>query len=137
MKTIAKISAFLFIGALFLTATSCNKYEEGPTVTLLSRTNRLANRWEVDNYKINGSDYTSLVSGYSETFSKSGAYSYAWGILNGAGTWVFQNNDMEVKLTGNDNHSSRTLYILKLEKKSFWYYYTEDGDRHEFHMISK
>lgn len=139
MKTIKKIKviALFSLGALFLTLSSCQKYEDGPSISFRTRTARLSNRWVVDNYKINGSDYTSLTSSYDETFSKSGAYSYTWSLFSGSGTWAFQNNDMEIKLTGNNNHSSRTLYILKLEAKSFWYYYTEDGDRHEFHMISQ
>jgi hypothetical protein len=44
---------------------------------------------------------------------------------------------MEVKLTGNDNQTSRTLYILKLEEKALWYYYTENDKRHEFHLSQK
>ncbi len=91
----------------------------------------------MDNYKINGADYTSLLTSYNETFSKNGAYAYDWSLFSGAGTWKFQHNDMEILLTGNDNQSSRTLFILKLEEKSFWYYYTKDGDRHECHMIQK
>ncbi len=132
-----RIIQLLFIGALVPTFQSCQKYDDGPMFSIRTRTQRVSNQWTVDNYKINGSDYTSLASSYTETFSKSGAYSYSWSILSGAGTWAFQNKDKEIKLTGNDDQSSRTLYILKLEEKSFWYYYTKGGDRHEFHLISK
>lgn len=139
MKIIPKISVVLILlcAVMFTGLQSCQKYEDGPTFSIRTKTERVSNRWEVDNYKINGADYTSLMGSYDETFSKSGAYSYTWSIANGNGTWAFQNNDMEIKLAGNDDISSRTLYILKLEEKSFWYYYTEDGDRHEFHMIAK
>jgi hypothetical protein len=115
---------------------SCQKYAEGPSISLRSRTERVSNRWEVENYKINGTDYTSLVSGYSETYSKSGAYSYEWGILGGDGTWKFQNDDQEIQLTGSDNQSSRKLIILKLEEKSFWYYYMDGNDKYELHLVS-
>lgn len=139
MKTIKmRIVLIMLLGAIMVPVLqSCNKYEEGPSLSLMSRTARLANQWKVENYKINGSDYTSLMGDYEETYSKNGAYTYTWSILNGSGTWKFQNNDMEIKLEGNDDRSSRTLYILKLEKKSFWYYYIKDGDRHEMHMIWK
>lgn len=115
---------------------SCQKYAEGPSISLRTRTERVSNRWEVENYKINGSDYTSLFSGYDETYSKSGAYSYNWGIINGEGTWKFQNDDEEIQLTGNDNHSSRKLIILKLEEKAFWYYYMDGDDKHELHLVA-
>lgn len=139
MKTKTKIYALLILicGILLQTLQSCQKYEDGPSISFRTKTERVSNRWVVDNYKINGADYTSLTSSYAETFSKSGAYSYTWSVFNGSGTWEFQNNEMEIKLKGDDNHSSRTLFILKLEEKSFWYYYTKDGDRHEFHMIGK
>ena len=116
---------------------SCKKYPEGPEFTLRTRTERLANTWAIDNYSVNGSDYTSLVSSYTETFTKKGAYTYSWSFFSGSGTWEFQNKDKEVKLTGSDSHASRTLIILKLEEKSLWYYYMDGNDRHEYHLIEK
>ena len=127
----------LLVGTMAPILQGCNKYSDGPILSVVSRTERLANIWKVENYKIDGTDYTSIVSNYTEIFSKSGAYSYDWGILGGSGTWAFQNNDMEVKLTGNDNQTSRTLYILKLEEKALWYYYTDNDKRHEFHLSQK
>lgn len=114
----------------------CNKYEDGPAFSLRSRSSRLSNTWRVENYKVNGDDYTSLVSGYIETFSKSGAYSYSWGLLDGSGNWTFQNKDEQVKLTGNDIQSSRTLFIQKLEEKTLWYYYFEGDDKYELHLVA-
>ena len=128
----------LFFGGLLGTVLqSCNKYEEGPAISLISKTERLANIWKVENYKVDGTDYTSLVSGYIEVFSKSGAYSYSWGVISNEGTWEFQNGDMEVKLTGNDNQTSRVLHILRLENKALWYYYMDGEERHEYHLSEK
>jgi hypothetical protein len=127
----------LLVGTMAPILQGCNKYSDGPMLSVVSRTERLSNIWKVENYKIDGTDYTSIVTNYTEIFSKSGAYSYDWGILGGSGTWAFQNNDMEVKLTGNDNQTSRTLYILKLEEKALWYYYTDNDKRHEFHLSQK
>ena len=126
----------IFTGLMIIGIQSCKKYADGPAFTLRTKTQRLSEKWEVDNYKINGSDFTSLVSGYTETFSKNGDYSYSWGILNGSGNWSFQNKDKEIKLNGSDGQSSRTLTILKLEEKSFWYYYMDGNNRYEYHMAS-
>lgn len=125
----------LFIGLLAVGTQSCNKYEDGPFFSVRSRTERVANTWKIDNYKVNGNDYTSLMGGYTETYSKDGNFSYAWGSLSGTGTWAFQNNDMEIKLVGINNTSSMTLFILKLEEKEFWYYYMDGNDKKEFHLI--
>ncbi len=132
-----KITTVIIILAALLMPTiqSCKKYPDGPTFSLKSRAERVANTWKVENYKINGNDFTSLVSSYTETFTKKGAYSYFWGILDGSGTWSFQNKDTEIQIVGTDNQTSRRLTILKLEEKSFWYYYYEGNDKHELHLI--
>jgi hypothetical protein len=135
-KPILVLSVFAFIITVILLV-SCNKYPDGPGISLRTRNERLANTWKVDNYKINGNDFTSLVTGYTETFTKNGAYNYSWGLLDGSGTWTFQNNDKEVKLTGNDSQASRTLTLLKLEEKSLWYSYVENDNKHELHLNQK
>ncbi|MDO9000020.1 MAG: hypothetical protein Q7W45_09665 [Bacteroidota bacterium] len=130
------IAVTIILSALLIpTIQSCKKYPDGPTISLRSRAERVANTWKVENYKINGNDYTSLVSSYTETYTKQGAYSYSWGILDGTGTWSFQNKDTEIKLNGSDGQASRKLTILKLEEKSFWYSYIEGNDKHELHLI--
>ena len=75
----------LLVGTMAPFLQGCNKYSDGPILSVVSRTERLANIWKVENYKIDGTDYTSIVTNYTEIFSKSGAYSYDWGILGGSG----------------------------------------------------
>ena len=128
---------FIVAMAIMLTLPSCQKYTDGPFISLVSRTERVANTWKVDNYKVNGVDYTSLVSDYNETYTKEGTYSYSMGIVSGTGTWSFQNNDKEINLVGITNQNSHTLFILKLEEKSFWFYYMDGTDKKEFHMNQK
>ena len=136
MKNKMKLTAIIIISGLMLFGIqSCKKYEDGPMFSLSSRTQRVANKWKVDNYKVNGTDYTSLVSDYTETYTKAGAYSYQWGILSGTGTWAFQNNDAEILITGIDNQSTVTLVIQKLEEKQFWYYIMDGSDKKEYNMI--
>lgn len=132
-----KLTTIIIILAALLMPTiqSCKKYPDGPTFSLRSRAERVANTWKVENYKINGNDFTSLVSSYTETFTKNGAYTYSWGILDGSGTWSFQNKDTEIQIVGSDNQTSRRLTILKLEEKSFWYSYMEGNDKHELHLV--
>jgi hypothetical protein len=138
MKNNTKVLALIVLGAMmFMGIQSCKKYEEGPLISFTSRTDRVANTWKVDNYKVNGDDYTSLVAGYTETFTKSGDYSYNWGIISGTGSWAFKNNDAEIQLTGIENQASHTLVILKLEKKQFWYYYMDGNDKKELHLIQQ
>lgn len=139
MKTKNKITVLLILlaGIMIPSIQSCKKYPDGPLVSFHSRTERVANTWKVDNYKINGTDFTSLVSGYTETYTKGGDYYYSFGSLSGTGKWAFQNKDEEIKINGINNQDSQTLFILKLEEKQFWYYYMDGNDKKEFHMIEQ
>jgi hypothetical protein len=135
MKTKVIFFAILLGTTPLLLLNSCKKYEEGPSISLRSKTERVANTWKIENYKINGTDFTSLVSEYTETFTKSGTYSYSWGLASGWGNWSFQNDKTEIKLNGSEAHTSRTLFIKKLEEKSFWYTFVDDNDTYEVHLI--
>ena len=138
MKNVKKITVLLVFAAIVGGGIqSCTKYPEGQLINFQSRTERVANNWKVDNYKVNDVDYTSLVSNYTELFTKEGKYSYQWGLFSGDGTWEFQNNYEEILITGINNQSNTTLVILKLEEKSFWYYYMDGEDKKEFHLIQQ
>ncbi len=137
MKTKLSVSVIILGALIMLGLQSCKKYPEGPAFSLRTKTERVSNTWKVDNYKINNSDYTSLMSSYTETFTKEGDYSYTWGSLDGTGKWAFQNDKEQIKLTGTKNQDSHDLVILKLEEKSFWYYYMDGNDKHELHLIPR
>ena len=138
MKKIKNLSVIVVLACMMLFGfQSCSQYPDNNGITLVSKVDRVSNVWKVDNYKLNGTDFTSLVTGYTETFTKEGAFSFQWAIIGGTGTWEFQNKDAEIRITGVTNQTSRTLFILKLEEKEFWYYYMEGSDKKEFHMIKQ
>jgi len=138
MKNITKfIVPIIFVGLLIIGLQSCQKYDDGPLISLSTRTSRVANNWKVDNYKVNGTDFTSLMADYKETYTTDHNYTYTWGLLGGSGTWAFTNNYANVQITGTDNQSSVTLVILKLEQKQFWYYIMDGNDKKEYHMIQQ
>jgi len=130
MFTLAILSVMMTVGFQ-----SCSQYPDNTGITFVSKLDRVSRAWKVENYKVNGTDYTSLVAGYTETFTKTGTYSFQWAILGGTGTWKFQNSDAEIQITGVTNVSARTLYILKLEETAFWYYYMDGTDRKEYHLV--
>lgn len=118
--------------------TSCKKYPEGPAISLRSKTARVANTWKVEQYTVNGVDYTSQLtnSGYIETYDKDGIYSYSNNLISGSGKWEFANGKEEIKRSGVSGQSSENLVILKLKENAFWYYYMNGNDKHEFHFES-
>lgn len=136
MKSIKSLFTIVVLSACMMTGfQSCSQYPDNNGITLVSKTDRVSRAWKVENYKVNDVDLTSLVAAYTETYTKQGTYSFQWSVLGGVGTWVFQNNDAEIQITGVTNVSTRTLFILKLEEKAFWYYYMDGTDKKEYHMI--
>ncbi len=132
---IKMILLMMIFGAVLPLSQGCQKYPDGPLISLKSKTTRISNTWSVDNYKVNGTDFTSLVSGYTETFTKEGNYSYKISLIEGTGTWAFENNNETVRITGVENQSTVDLVIMKLDDSQFWYYYMDGEDKKEFHMI--
>ena len=138
MKKVIFYTVLLVLGTTLLgVVTSCQKYEDGPMISLRTRTERIANNWRVETYNTDGTDLTSLYTNCTENFSKQGAYSYSCGLFDGLGTWKFQNNDQEIQLEGNDDKSSRKLTILKLKEDSFWYTFESNGNKTEVHLHSQ
>jgi len=125
----------VLMGLMLFGFQSCSQYPDNNGITFVSKMDRVSKAWKIENYKVNDVDLTSLVTAYTETYTKQGAYSFQWAILGGTGTWAFQNKDAEIQITGVNNVTSRTIYILKLEEKSFWYYYMDGSDKKEFHLI--
>ena len=135
MKNSKKLLGLVILSVMMMGMQSCSQYPDNNGITLVSKMERVSKAWQVENYKLNGTDYTSLMAAYTETFTKQGTYSYQWAILGGSATWAFQTNDAEIKITGVSNVATKTLIILKLEEKAFWYYYLDGTDRKEFHMV--
>jgi len=131
-KTILYVS--LIIGVLF---SGCKKYGEGPSLSLRSKTARVANTWKVDSYTINGTDKTSALTGinYTETYDKDGNFSYNSSAGTGSGKWEFQSDKEQIKRSGVSGKSTETLFILRLKERKFWYYYLDGNDRHEIHLV--
>ncbi|MBU3662822.1 MAG: hypothetical protein FGM41_06440 [Bacteroidetes bacterium] len=74
MKNVSTMKAgiimLLLATASLFSIQRCNKYDDGPLVSIRSRTERVSNTWKVENYKVNNDDLTSLVTDYKETFTK-------------------------------------------------------------------
>ncbi len=135
-KTMKTKIIFYLILILGLSFTGCKKYEEGPALSLRSKTARVANTWKVELFTINGIDNTSALTSinYSETYDKDGNYSYNSSIGTGSGKWEFQSNKEQIKRSGVSGQSTETLYILRLKEKEFWYYYLDGNNKFEIHL---
>lgn len=145
------ITSLVLAGLLAITLNSCKKYDEGG---LVSRTEKnLEQTWTLQKYLCNGVDETSLlyIKNYEETYSGSDSYSRTYidkdnENVSENGTWKFAKGQKKLNISGvssieitakTGTLSSSYFNILKLDKSEFWYYYTNGGDRHEFHLTKK
>jgi len=134
----------LIITAIIATmAVGCKKYDDGPTVSLVSKTNRLDNTWEVDKAYDEGKDVTSSYNQYTLKLTKSGSASltakYTYGPFSYEGTtngtWVFQNSKEDIKLDFDDNDADATYEILRLTSNELWV--KERAGTVELHLDTK
>jgi len=121
---------FLFIAMLFFT-TSCSKYEFGPAIALVGRTDRMTNSWTYSKVYRNGLEITtgenSLDQIYSQSsigFAVDGRFSYVDDFrdsltLRGDGNWEFIENDEKLQLIY-DDATVRVLTITRLERSFLW-----------------
>ena len=104
---------------LFVNISGCKKYPEGPTVSLLSRRERIEGKWMASSVKFNNSDSTLLYKDHIWEFTRN--YSVILQINNTkkTGIWSTVTNDNEFRIDYDDG-TSQQFEIRKLQLKEFW-----------------
>ena len=139
----------LTVLASILMLTSCSPYEEGPAISLRSRTERLCNEWRLTRLYINGTEQT-LSSFDQQTtleFKDNGTVNYSYAVMDstaivitGSGTWEFNDDETEVFTTITytlGGTEKDTFKILRLKEEELWFENNEDGDVVETHYESE
>lgn len=139
----------LTVVASVLMLTSCSPYEEGPAISLRSRTERLCNEWRLTRLYINGTEQT-LSSFDQQTtleFKDNGTINYSYAVMDstaivitGSGTWEFNDDQTEVFTTITytlGGTEKDTFKILRLKEEELWLENNEDGDVVETHYEPK
>ncbi|NSW45250.1 MAG: hypothetical protein HPY79_05505 [Bacteroidales bacterium] len=123
---------------------SCKKYPEGPTISFISKTERLSNTWRVKQYFENGidktNDFNNVFQNYVLTIKKDYTYTLtykAFGIINYSenGSWAFNSNKTGVIFNNNANNNTTNWSILKLMEKELWGKYIDSNKTIEVHLI--
>ncbi len=147
MKKLNVILLTVVVSVLMLT--SCSPYEEGPAISLRSRTERLDNEWRLTRLYINGTEQT-LSSFDQQTtleFEDNGTVNYSYAVMDstaivitGSGTWEFNDDQTEVFTTITytlGGTEKDTFKILRLKEEELWFENNEDGDVVETHYESE
>jgi len=131
MKTL-KITTLLLALAMVFGSTSC-KYEDGPGISLRSKTARVTGDWIIEKYiDANGNEDIEDDSP-TYTFEKDGKGSAEFDFLGTVQTidftWEFADSKKNLKITSDGDVSSEE--ILRLTNKEMWLK-DSDGDKTYF-----
>lgn len=141
MRLLTKLIALSFIALCLLP--SCDKYEDGPGISLRSRKARMANNWKIDRAYDNGDEVTDSYDNYELDLGKSGSArlsesSNFGGVtftVETSGSWRFINRDQDLELNFENDDADNVYTILRLEENSLWV--RERGDDFELHLIPR
>lgn len=130
MKTL-KFTTLLLALAIVFGSTSC-KYEDGPALSLRTKTSRIAREWNIEKYvDANGIETTETDSPVYE-FDKDGnlkvTYTYLGTTTSFDGKWEFVDSKKSVKITFDGD--SETEEILRLTSKELWLKYSDGEETH-------
>lgn len=132
------LSGIIALSAIALTFSSCNKYEDGPKFSLLTKKMRITGDWTATESiytPVSGSPTTTSLSGVTLSIEKDGKYTSTDPSGSDAGTWRLGEDKDDLLTTssapGSVEEGSR---ILKLKSKELWLRITEtNGDKLEIH----
>lgn len=138
----------LFISILFLF--SCEKFEEGGGIKKANE--KIIGIWRLSGYSRNGVDETSSVTirSFTETFSEANVYSRTYKIdsieYSETGSWEMSTDNRVLNITGvaNINYFSNldstlsvsNCAIIRLAKDELWYEFENNGNTHQFRMLT-
>lgn len=119
-----KLTTLLFATALVF-GTSCNKYEDGPSLSLRTKKARLVNTWELTEASDGNTDITEYSKGITLTIEKNGDFSYGGETPQGAkpegkGTWEFNKDKTTLILTEEGVVIPEKWIITKLKNDELW-----------------
>jgi len=112
---------------IVLVFTGCRKYSDGPTISLLTKKNRLCNDWILNFAQKNGNDITDKEETVKLVIEKDGTYSMsrvinALGQFQGTfsnGKWLFDEAKTKLVLYENGSEDpTNTFTIRELRSKS-------------------
>lgn len=119
--------------------TSCRKYEDGPTLSFLSREARVVNDWVAEDITRNDIREFTKFESYSMNFTEGGRATWTYKRVGEpevsvAADWELATVDEEIKLTFDTpdpvSGQKRLLYmeIRRLTDDEMWLSYLTDGD---------
>jgi hypothetical protein len=136
MKRFLGLSLVAMMAMTVLVTTSCNKYPEGPKLTLLTAKARISGDWKLTGFSVNGTDYTSQAGTVLITIEKDGTYKGTTSYVlfgntvtdNFNGTWEFNDDKTKVTFTDAGSTTGDIFDIIMLKNKEMKLQQIDNGD---------
>lgn len=130
---------WIVVLGLTMALSSCRKYEDGPTFSLTSKTERVVNSWTAQSLFRNDIEETSQFLAFTMDFARNGRFTWTStreGIdpITVGATWELTDLNNQIKLTFDDldpiSGETRLLYmdIRRLTQTELWVTYLFEGD---------
>ncbi|MCI4667297.1 MAG: hypothetical protein MRZ79_03985 [Bacteroidia bacterium] len=138
------LSLTLIIGMGLLE--SCRKYDDGPTFSLRSREERVANTWTANSLTRNTIDETNLYETYTMKFGREGKLEWTTKKFDGDqevifADWELFRVDEEIKITLTDpdpvsgERLSFSFEIRRLKETELWLHFIMFGDEWDVQLV--
>lgn len=126
MKKVLLGTAAVAVMAMGLT--SCSKYEDGPSVTLLTKKSRMANNWTLSSMTENGTAVDLSNTTMEVDMTKEGTYTQRYTISydvlgqtvtvgdTTTGAWAFSDDKTQLLMTEEGETEADTMVITMLKK---------------------
>lgn len=151
------IFAFLITAFVLSSLNSCRRvYEDGPTISFLSRESRVINEWKMAKFYRNDFDYTKDFTICDFTFEKGGnaktGGNFKWSVrmkgdsvtMDTVGIWHLVSKDRQLQLTLKDpidaaaiGQAELYMDVDRLYSKEMWLRYQIKSDYYFVQLVSK
>lgn len=124
MTKTLKITGILF-AAFLIFGTACNKYEDGPKLSLRTKKARMVNTWELTEYIDGDTDISANTSGTTIMLTKDGDFEVGGETKNGTvqklvGTWEFSDDKTKLILSYDGVTIPTKWTITRLKNDELW-----------------
>lgn len=141
MKKLKNNSILLAFSVILISMTACQKYEDGPAISLRSKSERVANDWKINQATDSGKDVSSDYKRYELNLTKDGGatlsadynfggFTYQY-VTNG--NWSFSNDKEKINFDFENNDADGIYRILKLKEDEMWLF--DESDELELHFV--
>lgn len=124
--------------AVGLSMNSCKKYDEGPMISLRSKSARIVNAWVIDKVMTSGVDVSSQFSDdFVFTLNKDNTYSILSNGNSEDGTWDFTDKKEGIQLTNSSSGTTEIFTIIMLKNKELTLEQVVQSETYTYYFVEK